>query len=95
MLCGISSFHSLSSSLSSQLLHYLKVNVTPFLATDLIQIERTRPSDPIEFLITALEAQSKKNREEAEENALEEFHRVLREAEIENMAAAGSRRMQW
>ena len=94
MLCGTSSFHSLSSSLSSQLLHYLKVNVTPFLATDLIQIERTRPSDPIEFLITALEAQSKKNREEAEENALKEFHRVLREAEMENMAAAGSRRRQ-
>ena len=58
---------------------------------DLIQIERTRPSDPIEFLIVALEAQSKRNREEAEEHALEEFHRVLREAEMENLAAVENR----
>lgn len=55
--------------------------MTPYLTRSLIHIERTRPADPIQYLIDALEAQSRKNRQHAEAEALEEFHRVLREAE--------------
>jgi Dpy-30 motif len=57
------------------------VNVTPHLTRSLIEIERTRPADPIQYLIDALEAQSRKNRAQAEAAALAEFNRVLREAE--------------
>jgi Dpy-30 motif len=62
-------------------LQYLEVNVTPYLTRSLIHIERTRPADPIQYLIDALEAQSRKNRAHAEATARAEFNRVLREAE--------------
>lgn len=55
--------------------------MTPFLARGLIDIERSRPEDPIAFLINVLECQSAKNRAEAEECALNEFMQVLRDAE--------------
>ena len=63
-----------------QLLQYLQVNVNPFVAKELICIERTRPDDPIQYLIEALEIQGRRNRDGAEAVALAEFRRILRNA---------------
>ena len=62
-------------------MEYLELNVTPFLARGLIDIERSHPEDPIAFLISALEDHSARNRAEAEECARSEFLEVLRSAE--------------
>ena len=55
--------------------------MTPFLTRGLIDLERTKPEDPISFLIDVLEKQSAKNRADAEECALNQFLQVLKEAE--------------
>lgn len=72
--------HLMFISFCTQLLQYLAVNVNPFVAKGLIYIERTRPSDPIQSLIEALEEQGRSNRACAEAIALAEFHRILDDA---------------
>ena len=67
-----------------QLLQYLEVNVNPFVAKGLINIERTRPADPIQCLIQALESQGRGNRDRAEAVALAEFQRILEDAGTRN-----------
>lgn len=69
--------HLMFISSCTQLLQYLAVNVNPYVAKGLICIERTRPLDPIQCLIDALEAQGRSNRARAEAVALAEFHRIL------------------
>ena len=61
-----------------QLLQYLEVNVNSFVAKGLICIERTRPVDPIQCLVEALEAQGRENRDHARAGALAEFERILK-----------------
>lgn len=69
--------HLMLNLFRMQLLQYLAANVNPFIAKDLIYIERTRPSDPIQCLIESLEEQGRSNRACAEAIALAEFHRIL------------------
>lgn len=61
-----------------QLLQYLEVNVNSFVAKGLICIERTRPVDPIQCFVEALEAQGRDNRDYARATALAEFGRILK-----------------
>lgn len=64
--------------LCMQLLQYLEVNVNSFVAKGLICIERTRPVDPIQCFVEALEAQGRDNRDYARAGALAEFERILK-----------------
>jgi hypothetical protein len=65
-----------------QLSEYLEINVTPFLAKCLINIERQRPEDPVSFLIDFLEEQSAKNQAEARDHAHKTFCSELEQAEV-------------
>ena len=49
-----------------------------FVAKGLICIERTRPVDPIQCFVEALEAQGRDNRDYARAGALAEFERILK-----------------
>lgn len=66
----------------AQLSEYLEINVTPYLAKCLVDIERLRPADPVSFLIDFLEKQSAKNQAEARDHALKTFSSELEHAEI-------------
>ena len=65
----------------ADLLEYLEVNVTPFLARCLVDIERQKPTDPVAFMIAFLEEQSAKNQAEAQAHAHANFVAELEEAE--------------
>jgi Dpy-30 motif len=63
------------------MLKYLEANVTPYIAKCMVDIERTRPRDPLQYLIEFLEKQSEENQARARENAHSTFVSILASAE--------------
>jgi Dpy-30 motif len=69
------------SLLFEQMLKYLEANVTPYIAKCMVDIERTKPLDPLQYLIDFLEKQSEENQARARENAYSTFMSILADAE--------------